>query len=180
MGVCLVVIMPWWVRNLTVFDDPTFLATGNGVVLQVSNCDGTYSGQFLGLLGHQVPHRRRAAGSTEQQRKILEGTQASPASRTCTRDDPRDDSELDTDARKKAFDVHRATTWTRLPVVVAARVGRIWGVFRPEQDVELRHLLRTPRQVDVVGGRVHVLRAACRSRCTRWSSCASGVSPSRR
>ena len=27
---------------------PTFLATGNGVVLQVSNCDGTYSGQFLG------------------------------------------------------------------------------------------------------------------------------------
>src|SRR4051812_8103386 len=45
---CLVVILPWWVRNLTTFDDPTFLATGNGVVLQAANCDGAYYGQFLG------------------------------------------------------------------------------------------------------------------------------------
>ena len=45
---CLVVIAPWLVRNLTTFENPTFLATGNGSVLQSANCDATYSGPFLG------------------------------------------------------------------------------------------------------------------------------------
>jgi 4-amino-4-deoxy-L-arabinose transferase-like glycosyltransferase len=131
-GVCLAVILPWWVRNLVEFEKPSFLATGNGVVLQVSNCDGTYSGQFLGywdikcLTGDAPPEN-------EQQRKILEGNSVPGLAYLHARD-PRDDSELDTAAREKAF-AYIGDHLSRVPIVVAARVGRIWGVFRPEQDV---------------------------------------------
>jgi hypothetical protein len=131
-GLCLVVILPWWVRNLTQFHDPTFLATGNGVVLQVANCDGTYSGQFLGywdikcLIGDAPP-------TTDQQKQILKGTSVPGLAYLHARD-PRDDSQLDTTARTKAFS-YIGDHLSRVPVVVAARVGRIWGVFRPRQDV---------------------------------------------
>jgi len=131
-GLCLVVILPWWVRNLTQFHDPTFLATGNGVVLQVSNCDGTYSGQFLGywdikcLTGDAPPQNA-------QQEQILHGTSVPGLAYLHARD-PRDDSQLDTTARQKAFDYIGAHL-SRVPIVMAARVGRIWGVFRAEQDV---------------------------------------------
>jgi hypothetical protein len=131
-GVCLVVIMPWWIRNLTVFDKPTFLATGNGIVFQVSNCDGTYSGQFLGywdikcLTGDAPPE-------TEEQRRILQGPSVPGLAYLHARD-PRDASELDTAAREKAFE-YIGDHLDRVPIVVAARVGRIWGVFRPVQEV---------------------------------------------
>jgi 4-amino-4-deoxy-L-arabinose transferase-like glycosyltransferase len=129
---CLVVILPWWVRNLTTFNDPTFLATGNGVVLQAANCDGAYYGQFLGywdikcVIGDRPPR-------TPEEQKLFEQTRV-PGLTYLQVNDPRDDSEYDTDARKTAFDYienHKA----RAPLVAAARVGRVWGVFRPEQDV---------------------------------------------
>lgn len=131
-GLCLLVILPWWVRNLTQFHDPTFLATGNGVVLQVSNCDGTYSGQFLGYWDINCL-TADAPPVTEQQRQILEG-KGVPGLAYLHARDPRDDSQLDTTAREKAFHYIKDHL-SRVPVVVAARVGRIWGIFRPEQDV---------------------------------------------
>jgi hypothetical protein len=129
---CLVVILPWWVRNLTVFEDPTFLATGNGVVLQAANCDGAYYGQFLGywdvkcVIGDRPP-------TTPEQRRIFNQTDV-PGFAYLQVDDPRDDSEYDTDARKTAFE-YIGDHLTRAPLVAAARVGRVWGVFRAEQDV---------------------------------------------
>jgi 4-amino-4-deoxy-L-arabinose transferase-like glycosyltransferase len=129
---CLVVILPWWVRNLTTFNDPTFLATGNGVVLQAANCDGAYYGEFLGywdikcVIGDRPPR-------TPEEQELFEQTRV-PGLTYLQVNDPRDDSEYDTDARKTAFDYiedHKS----RAAVVAAARVGRVWGVFRPEQDV---------------------------------------------
>jgi hypothetical protein len=134
-GLCLVVILPWWVRNLTQFHDATFLATGNGVVLQVSNCDGTYSGQFLGYWDITCL-TKDAPAVTPEEKRILEGLQGKgvPGLAYLHAVDPRDDSQLDTTAREKAFDYIKDHL-SRVPVVVAARVGRIWGVFRPRQDV---------------------------------------------
>ncbi len=94
-GLCLVVILPWWVRNLTQFHDPTFLATGNGVVLQVSNCDGTYSGQFLGYwdikcLTGDAPPAERAAGADparNQRSRPRLSPRARPARRLAARHD---------------------------------------------------------------------------------------------
>jgi 4-amino-4-deoxy-L-arabinose transferase-like glycosyltransferase len=133
MGIaCLVVILPWWVRNLTVFEKPTFLATGNGIVFQVSNCDGTYSGQFLGYWDITCL-TAGAPPQNAQQREILHGTSVPGLAYLHARD-PRDDSVLDTEARNKGFDYIKAHL-SRVPVVVAARIGRIWGVFRPRQEV---------------------------------------------
>ena len=131
-GLCLVVIAPWWIRNLTEFRNPTFLATGNGVVLQVSNCDGTYSGQFLGYWDIKCL-TADAPPEDAQQREILRGTGVPGLAYLHARD-PRDDSELDVSAREVAFD-YIGDHLSRVPVVVAARVGRIWGVFRPQQEV---------------------------------------------
>ena len=129
---CLVVILPWWVRNLTTFHDPTFLATGNGVVLQAANCDGAYSGQFLGywdikcVIGNSPPR-------TPEQKRIFRQSNV-PGLTYLQVNDARDDSQYDTDARTTAFD-YIGNHLTRAPLVAAARVGRVWGVFRPEQDV---------------------------------------------
>jgi hypothetical protein len=131
-GLCLLTILPWWVRNLTTFRDPTFLATGNGVVLQVANCDGTYSGQFLGywdikcLTGNAPPQNA-------VQRRVASGNDV-PGLVYLQANDKLDDSEFDTAARHKGID-YIENHLSRVPVVVAARVGRVLGIFRPEQDV---------------------------------------------
>ena len=85
------------------------------------------------LLGHQVPHRRCATGERAAARDPQGHQRARPRLPARARD-PRDDSELDTDAREKAF-AYIGDHLDRVPIVVAARVGRIWGVFRPTQEV---------------------------------------------
>ncbi len=131
-GVCLVVILPWWVRNLTEFEKPSFLATGNGVVLQVSNCDGTYSGQFLGYWDVRCL-TADAPPENAEQRRILHGTDV-PGLAYLDARNAGDDSVFDTQGRDKAFHYMREHL-SRVPIVVAARIGRVWGIFRPEQDM---------------------------------------------
>jgi len=132
-GLCLLVILPWWVRNLSQFRDPTFLATGNGVVLQVSNCDQTYSGEFLGYWNVECLTADAPPVSEEVERQLAESDV--PGLVGLQANDDVDDSEFDTAARQKAFD-YISNHKSRVPVVVAARVGRIWGVYRPTQTVE--------------------------------------------
>jgi len=51
-----------------------------------------------------------------------------------------EESVLDQKARTKALD-YLGNHKSRIPVVVAARVGRIWDVYRPIQNVELNDVL---------------------------------------
>jgi 4-amino-4-deoxy-L-arabinose transferase-like glycosyltransferase len=132
-GLCLVVILPWWIRNLTQFRDPTFLATGNGVVLQVSNCDETYSGEFLGYWNINCL-TAGALPQNEVEERLFESDEV-PGLVYLQANDELDDSEFDTAARERAFNYIEDHT-ARVPVVVAARVGRIWGLFRPTQNVD--------------------------------------------
>jgi len=103
-----VVIAPWVVRNMVVFEEPAFLSTGDGLVLLGANCDEVYSGPRIGVwsvgCGLEVADHEDAA--------ILSSRQ-----------------------RDAAFD-YIGDHLGRTPVVVAARVGRLWGVFRPVQTVE--------------------------------------------
>jgi len=108
--VALVIMGPWVVRNLTTFNEPTVLGTGFGWVLAYGNCDATYSGELLGYW-----------------------------SDTCAlRDYPPhlEESRIDLRARRKATD-YIEDHLSRVPVVALARVGRVWDVFRPTQNVEL-------------------------------------------
>jgi 4-amino-4-deoxy-L-arabinose transferase-like glycosyltransferase len=106
----LVLVGPWVVRNLVTFERPTLLGSGFGWVLADGNCDVTYYGPKLGYWDN--------ACDLQNYPPNLEETL------------------VDERARDKALDYigdHKA----RLPVVVLARVGRLWDVFRPTQNVEL-------------------------------------------
>jgi 4-amino-4-deoxy-L-arabinose transferase-like glycosyltransferase len=130
---CLVVILPWWVRNLTTFENPEFLATGNGSVLQSANCDQTYSGQYLGYWSIDCIVAGRPP--TNAQQRALANNPNFPGVAYLLAQDPRDESIPDATARDKALHYIRDHL-TRAPLVAAARVGRVWGVYRPTQEVD--------------------------------------------
>jgi 4-amino-4-deoxy-L-arabinose transferase-like glycosyltransferase len=109
-AVALALMAPWMIFNVLRFDEPAppYLATGSGRVLAYGNCDLTYSGRFLGYWNTACAPTEFAAG---------------------------DESVIDRAHREQATD-YMQDHLGRLPVVVAARVGRIWQVYRTDQGVE--------------------------------------------
>lgn len=108
--VALAVVAPWVAKNLSEFEHPVFLSIGTGFVLDVSNCDTTYYGDLLGY------------------------TDAN-----CSSDDwpeDADESEIELQLREHALE-YISEHKSRVPVVVAARVGRMWNLYRPLQGVDL-------------------------------------------
>ena len=69
-----------------------------------------------------------------------------------------DESERDLVPRHQAIEYMKDHI-TRLPVVVLARVGRMWGLFKPGPDHVLRLVDRRPRASAVVDRAVRVLPA---------------------
>ena len=116
----LVMMGPWVVRNLVTFEEPTTLGTGFGLVLAYGNCDATYHGEMLGYWAD--------ACSLKDYDPDLEET------------------EVDKLAREKGLDYIREHT-RRVPVVVAARVGRIWELFRPTQNMEFNRVFEQRGEV---------------------------------
>jgi 4-amino-4-deoxy-L-arabinose transferase-like glycosyltransferase len=107
--VAVVLVGPWVVRNLTTFEKPTLLGSGFGWVLLDGSCDTTFYGSKLGYWDDSC--------SLKDYPPTLEETL------------------VDERARTKALDYignHKA----RLPVVVLARIGRVWDLYRPTQNVE--------------------------------------------
>ncbi len=49
----LVVLSPWVVRNLVVFEEPVLLSNGTGILLAQANCDATYYGDKQGYCESQ-------------------------------------------------------------------------------------------------------------------------------
>lgn len=107
VAVTLAVVAPWVTYNFTRFDKPVFISTGDGEALLGSNCDRTYHGRELGAWDLSCS----VAGAT--------GGDAST-----------DDAHRRTLAFRYMRD-HKG----RLPVVMAARVGREWSIFRPLQTL---------------------------------------------
>lgn len=104
-----VTIAPWLVYNATRFEDRVLMSTNDGATIADTNCPAAYSGADLGLYVFQCHVPAVDESGDESQR-----------SQRLTRvglDYARDHAE-------------------RVPLVVAARVGRVWGVFRPIQTIE--------------------------------------------
>lgn len=102
------VVAPWTVRNLVRFDEPVLISVSGDEVIGYANCDETYSGDGLGFW-------------------FL----------WCLRDDPPgDESARGRHWRRQGLDYARDHL-DRLPVVLAARVGRVWDVYRPVQGTRL-------------------------------------------
>jgi 4-amino-4-deoxy-L-arabinose transferase-like glycosyltransferase len=99
----LVVLAPWTARNWIVFNRPVAIATNSGTAVAGANCAVTYaSGDHLG--GWYPPCIKEHPGKNEAEHHAL-----------ALRDGVR-------------YARHHAG---RLPVVLAARLGRVWSVYKP-------------------------------------------------
>jgi 4-amino-4-deoxy-L-arabinose transferase-like glycosyltransferase len=97
------VLAPWTVRNWIEFDRPVAVATNSGTAIAGANCDETYSaGDRLG--GWYPPCIQEHPGKNEAEHH----------------------AEALRDGLRYAGD-HAG----RLPVVLAARLGRVWSVYKP-------------------------------------------------
>lgn len=127
------VISPWIIHNLERFDRPVFLSYGAAGVLPQANCDQTYDGPLLGYWSGKC-----AFPSADD---IPEVAKPHPDMEVVAREGIEwlgDGDESD------AADIglHRGLDYIesrpgRAAVVSLARVGRIWGVYRPGQSITL-------------------------------------------
>jgi hypothetical protein len=133
-AVVVAMLAPWLVRNAVKFEEPVYLTSGGGSVLQVANCDATYSGRFLGYwdIGCTTADRPPA---TKEQEKLLEDSEV-PGLVYLLAQDPSDESIPDAEAREEGISYIRDHL-SRAPVVALARVGRVWGFYRPTEGIDL-------------------------------------------
>jgi 4-amino-4-deoxy-L-arabinose transferase-like glycosyltransferase len=110
---CALVIAPWVIFNSTRFAEPVYLSHNGGSTLLVGNCPpSTYEGELMGYYDGTCDF------------KLVK------------RNPGLDRSQLDRlaiEAARRHMDKHRDL----LPRVVAARFGRMFAVFEPEQTVHL-------------------------------------------
>ncbi len=107
--IALLLLAPWVGRNLATFDEPTFLAIGPGYVLELGNCDNTYSGRLLGYWSGACDHPSTWSAG--------------------------DESAVGAAKLDKALG-YIGDHLSEQPKVVAARVGRVLGLFRPQQTAD--------------------------------------------
>jgi 4-amino-4-deoxy-L-arabinose transferase-like glycosyltransferase len=107
---------PWVVFNLGRFENPVYLSTGFGQTLANANCDQTYYGDFLGYYKMTCIHDLVGGVEAYMPYDQLDGSVR--------------DARLGEVAKEYILD-HKS----QLPKVIAARIGRIWGVFRPGQSI---------------------------------------------
>jgi len=98
------VMAPWVGRNLVTFQDPTYLSTGDGLALLGANCPQTYQGPSLGSWALGC-----AASITGNEESVV--------------------SARDQHAAVEYIEHHTG----RIPLVVVARVGRLWDLYEPIQ-----------------------------------------------
>jgi hypothetical protein len=130
-----VLIAPWLVRNMTTFDRPVTLASGAGTVAQGANCDTTYYGSLLGYWDPRCIIKARPP-RTHQEKRLLKEHNGVPGFAYLTANGKIDESVADERARSQSWD-YISSHLGRAPVVVAARLGRVWEVYRPIQNVKL-------------------------------------------
>jgi 4-amino-4-deoxy-L-arabinose transferase-like glycosyltransferase len=103
---CGVTLAPWLVRCWIVFDEPVAISTSYGDLIAGANCDATYSGPALGSWAFEC-----VTGATGENEAVIA-------------------------RRLRARGLEYAGDHLeRLPVVVAARTLRPWGLYDPEDEI---------------------------------------------
>jgi hypothetical protein len=124
------VMAPWVFHNLHRFEEPVTLSYGLAGVLPQANCDLTYEGKFLGYWHPDCSFPDETIGPSAQE--CLRDRQRCAEIYGSQFSDESEAAKLGQERGLEYMSEHRG----RVPVVVAARVGRTWGVFRPGQQVE--------------------------------------------
>ena len=125
--VVLVVISPWMIRNATAFSKPVLMSTNGDLFVAYTNCASAYAGPGLGWFDPRC----------------------APAS--VFKDRTKDEAERMVAARKQGLRYARAHVGRLLGVVVWARIGRTWNLFRPDQTAQLEVPEDRPKDVSVAG-----------------------------
>lgn len=112
--VCVALLVPWVAYNRVRFDEPVYISENVGSVIGGSYCETTFQGPLLGYWDFGCPARAvDAAGYS------------APG-----------------DQRAAGAAQHAGVTYLRdhvgrLPVVLAARLGRVVGIYQPTQQRDL-------------------------------------------
>lgn len=150
LGTAAIVLAPWVGANLVRFDEPTTLSTGLGPTLSGGACDETFSGRLLGYwancpqgIAYQAAVPPVPPAVTQRFVQLARsGRGAEARALLCRyicaalRAEP-DESVQDAQARRAALDYIKGRKARFAFVVVPARVGRVWNVFRPLQNARL-------------------------------------------
>jgi 4-amino-4-deoxy-L-arabinose transferase-like glycosyltransferase len=132
IAACALVLSPWLIRCWVAFDQPVLISTNVGGLLAGANCPQTYSGPLLGQWTLGcLPPPRYTNEAKESDRLRDVGLRY---------------------AREHA---------SRLPAVIAARLGRSFELFRPRQQWEMEAFYEgRSLQVERAGVIVYYLVAA--------------------
>jgi 4-amino-4-deoxy-L-arabinose transferase-like glycosyltransferase len=117
------VLAPWVGRNLASFTDPTYISTGDGIALLGANCPATYYGAALGRWSFSCATSVPASGDESVQ------------------------STRDQHAAVEYAEHHAS----RLPVVMLARIGRVWDFYDPVQMATIEVNEGRPRPASLAG-----------------------------
>ena len=98
---CILVLVPWTVRNFAAFGRPVLVSTNEASLVEGANCHASYYGRGTGTWAGSCFHEQP-------------GNQAKEAAAQ----------------RRRGYD-YATDHLGRLPAVVAVRVLRTWGVYRP-------------------------------------------------
>jgi 4-amino-4-deoxy-L-arabinose transferase-like glycosyltransferase len=121
-AVAALLIAPWVGFNIARFEKPVFISNGDAGVLAGSNCDLTYYGADVGYWNG-----------------------------FCTARAIKGDESVRAQAKRRQAIRYMRRHVTRLPVVVAARVGRMWGVFQPLRMAKMNRGEGRPEAVSLAG-----------------------------
>ncbi|MDQ1510949.1 MAG: hypothetical protein QOG50_2793 [Actinomycetota bacterium] len=123
-----VTILPWAAYNSARFHSPVLLGTELGITVAVTNCQYTYAGSDFGFQTSKCGAVARATGR-------ITGV---------------DLYTRDTQYLHVGLDYARQHL-SRLPVVIAAREGRLWSVFRVRNQMHLDGLRHTSPRIIKAG-----------------------------
>ena len=112
--VCLAVVVPWVGYNLSRFEEPVYLSQNLGGTIAGSYCPTTFDGPLIGYWDFNCP------GQAIDASDLVDSS----------------DQRADAVARRAGLTYLREHV-SRVPVVVAARLGRITGVYQPTQQRDL-------------------------------------------
>jgi hypothetical protein len=122
LGAVTLALAPWFGFNLARFSQPELLSTQFGTTLMVSNCPAVYYGPFTGFWDQ--PSCEKYA--------VHHGKPPPPKSA--------DESVVDAYWRQKGIDFMKAHLG-RFPLVLLAREGRVWWLYRPSQQAMLNSFI---------------------------------------
>jgi 4-amino-4-deoxy-L-arabinose transferase-like glycosyltransferase len=107
------VVAPWTVWNLTRFEEPVLLSTNEGLTVAGANCDEVYHGGGTGFWNLGCARRIAATLPPDA-----------------------DQSERSAHLRDEGL-AYLVDNRGELPRVMAVRLGRVWGIYHPDQMVWL-------------------------------------------